>query len=445
MQLSAKVALSISLVVAVAGALALGVALDRQEAEQHAAFEETNRDALELLGLAMAPAVAEGRHDRAQAVLDNIANFEDRFQGVEELIVLGRDKRVIASLDPTRFNDEIVDPEIAQDLERDSPMSRFASDRLFLVIPLRLEQPLGVIRATLSEERLVERLARQKRNAVLLLGATMLLVAFALHLMHRRLVALRISALAKTAAAIGEGRLDVRASTKGKDELAELGRAFNGMARAISHYTEDLESIIAERTEELEHANRRLEQLATTDQLTGVWNRRYFDDAARRAIEVARRNERPLSVVLVDTDRFKSVNDTWGHPVGDQVLVAVAAVLRDNARKADLVARIGGEEFAILMPEVGVGLAAQGAERMRAALEAEVCQRVEAIEGHVLTASFGVAGLEHAGDRLEDILSSADLALYESKQQGRNRVTVADTAPTEVRAPATDPRGEENR
>ena len=235
----------------------------------------------------------------------------------------------------------------------------------------------------------------------------------------------------RAAGALGEGRMDVKADDTVKDEISELGASFNSMAHAIKHYTEDLEQIIAERTEELEHANRELERLAITDQLTGLHNRRHFDMNARRALEVARRNERPLSVVLVDTDHFKSVNDRFGHPVGDEVLKAVANVLMRNARKADLVARIGGEEFAVLMPEATLTLAAQAAERMREALQDEVSPQIPALEGKPITASFGVAAFEKVSDRLEDLLSAADAALYRSKQQGRNRVTVAEPSALE--------------
>jgi diguanylate cyclase (GGDEF)-like protein len=303
-----------------------------------------------------------------------------------------------------------------------------------MVVPVRLKHPLGVLRVRLNQGGLTESIRKQQERVLSVSAVMLCLIALILLLVHRRLVGERLTGLAKAAAAIGEGKLEVRAKVEGKDEIAELGESFNSMAKAIQLYTDDLEHIIDERTDELKQANKRLEQLATTDQLTGVWNRRYFDDAARRALEVARRNERPLCIALVDTDKFKTINDTWGHPVGDEVLKAVANVLAENARKADLVARIGGEEFAILMPEVGIGLAGEATERMRAALEEDVRPRVPAIGERKVTASFGVAAFEKAGDRLEDLLSAADEALYRSKTEGRNRVTLADRAANEGEA-----------
>jgi len=430
MQISSKVALSISLVVAVVGAAGSFAQLREQEQIQKEEFRKTNEDAIELLALSIAPAVDADRHDRVQAVLDNISNFQDRFEGVERLDVVNRDRRMVASLDPTKFNEMAKDEQTLAHFDEAQPTAWWEGDALEMVVPVRLKHPLGVIRVRLSQRELAKTIEAQ-RGRVLTVSAIMLcLIALVLLIVHRRLVGGRLSGLAKTAAALGEGDLDVRAKVEGKDEIAELGESFNAMAKAIQRYTDDLEQIIDERTDELQQANRRLEQLATTDQLTGVWNRRYFDDAARRALEVARRNERPLCIALVDTDKFKSVNDTWGHPVGDEVLKAVARVLEGNCREADLVARIGGEEFAILMPEVGIGLAGDATERLRAALEEEVSPQVPILGDRKITASFGVAAFENAGDRLEDLLSAADEAMYKSKTEGRNRVTLA-TRPTD--------------
>ncbi|MCA9624390.1 MAG: diguanylate cyclase, partial [Myxococcales bacterium] len=344
MQISAKVALSITLVVAIVGGVGGYARLEQQRTAQLAAFKATNEDAIELLALAVAPAVADGRHDRVQAVLDNIANFGDRFSPVIQLEVLDRQRRVVAALDPERFNDELSPDQVDHDLALQETRSTFLGNHLEIVVPVRLKHPLGVIRATLSQDHLTAQMNEQRNSTVLISLTTMLLIGLGLHVVHQRLVAARLQRLTKNAAAIGEGKLDTRAEVVGDDEIGALGESFNAMATSIQRFTDDLEHIIEERTEELQEANRRLELLATTDQLTQVHNRRYFEDAARRALEVARRNDRPLCVALVDTDMFKSVNDTFGHPVGDEVLKAVAQVLVLNARKADLVARFGGEE-----------------------------------------------------------------------------------------------------
>lgn len=426
MRLSTKIAASISVVVALTATVATWVALARQADEQRREFRQTNTEALELLALAVAPAVAEGRHERAQAALDAIANYPERFPDVRGLTVLDREGRVIADLDPKRFNTVMTEPGIAEELELVNPAAREIGDNeLRIAVPLRLTHPLGVMRATLSEERLAKAIDDQQRSAALLVFAMMIAVGAALQATHRRLVGRRVVALAEAAAKLRRGKMDVRADVEGRDEIAQLGAAFNGMADELKTYTDDLEHLVDERTAELEAANERLALLATTDQLTKIHNRRFFEEEAARALEAAWRAERPFSVVIIDVDHFKSFNDRFGHAIGDVVLRDVAQIIQDNARAADLVARIGGEEFAVAMPDATAELAAQAAERMRERLEAANHPEAPELGGEVVTASFGVASHPEAGDRLDELLTVADGALYQSKEDGRNRVTIA--------------------
>ena len=168
---------------------------------------------------------------------------------------------------------------------------------------------------------------------------------------------------------------------------------------------------------ELERLNARLEELATTDALTGACNRRRFDDELRTACAFAGRQGMPLSLALVDVDHFKSYNDAHGHPAGDVVLRQVAEVLRRQSRTHDLVARYGGEEFAVLLLGADAAAATIASGRLRAGLVAHPWPL------RPVTASFGVATL---GPDLPDgaaLLEAADRALYHSKRQGRDRVT----------------------
>ncbi|WP_454711745.1 diguanylate cyclase [Cupriavidus nantongensis] len=169
-----------------------------------------------------------------------------------------------------------------------------------------------------------------------------------------------------------------------------------------------------------------LRTLAETDALTGLANRRVF--AARFAAESARctAEPRPIAVVMLDIDHFKSINDRWGHASGDVVLRAVAAALRSGVRKDDLPARLGGEEFAVLLPGTGVDDAAAVAEHLRQRLETLSCEPAPdagSNEPIRFTASFGVAGIEPgAPGNLDALLRAADQRLYEAKANGRNRV-----------------------
>jgi diguanylate cyclase (GGDEF)-like protein/PAS domain S-box-containing protein len=164
----------------------------------------------------------------------------------------------------------------------------------------------------------------------------------------------------------------------------------------------------------------RLKELATTDGLTGLNNRRHFMELAGMHLEQAGRYSKPFSLITLDVDYFKSVNDTYGHDAGDRVLTTLSRLCEDACRKVDVVGRLGGEEFAVAMPETGPEEARRAAERLRRVMaEAEVDVRGGKIG---FTVSLGVASLSPEIESLEQLLKSADEALYRAKQGGRNRV-----------------------
>lgn len=169
---------------------------------------------------------------------------------------------------------------------------------------------------------------------------------------------------------------------------------------------------------ELEAVNGQLEEMTLVDPLTKAFNRRAFDKSLDQAFRHARRYNRQLSAIAIDIDHFKSVNDRFGHGVGDQVLQVTAEQLNHGRRDTDILARVGGEEFIILLPETGIEEARLAAERLRSAIEA-----VDTAAGNI-SASFGVAELVPA-DTEASFLERADKALYESKRTGRNRVSLA--------------------
>lgn len=158
--------------------------------------------------------------------------------------------------------------------------------------------------------------------------------------------------------------------------------------------------------------------MATHDQLTGLYNRHYLNDTLSKKVAHAKRHGEVLSVIIVDIDHFKSVNDTFGHLMGDLILKAVANAIQDNARKEDIAARFGGEEFILLLDSCTSYDAQVKAEHLRKQLEALHP------EGIAVTASFGVAQLQEDIQRYEDFLKNADTALYIAKEEGRNRVVV---------------------
>lgn len=169
----------------------------------------------------------------------------------------------------------------------------------------------------------------------------------------------------------------------------------------------------------LEAANERLNSIATTDLLTGLWNRRHFEERVTHEMTIADRYEHPLSVLIFDIDHFKRVNDTHGHLVGDQVLAELSARARRNIRATDLPCRWGGEEFLILMPNTDAQKAVTVAEKLRSAFAAQPIGEVGTV-----TASFGVATYQPK-ESLDDWIGRVDQALYEGKESGRNTVRLA--------------------
>jgi len=170
---------------------------------------------------------------------------------------------------------------------------------------------------------------------------------------------------------------------------------------------------------ELHELKEELQRQARTDGLTGLANRRHFQECAQAEFERGRRYARVLSLIMVDVDHFKAINDRHGHPVGDQVLRTLALCIQENLRGNDVFARIGGEEFCILLPETPMPAAAELAERLRAHLG--LCVALDGL-GMKVSASFGVTSSNGADERFDQVFARADDALYAAKEQGRDRV-----------------------
>lgn len=193
-----------------------------------------------------------------------------------------------------------------------------------------------------------------------------------------------------------------------------------GVVDAIHYFGAFLTDLRARHQAEAKNAAllEQLERQAMSDALTGLPNRRAFEIEAGRIVARAKRSGSPITVGIADIDHFKRVNDQHGHPVGDEVLNAVSAVLSQAARAADFVARIGGEEFGMLFPDARPETALAVAERMRRAVEGFTIRTAGGLELHI-TISIGLASF---GSSLSEALSQADKALYEAKNKGRNRV-----------------------
>jgi diguanylate cyclase (GGDEF)-like protein len=176
-----------------------------------------------------------------------------------------------------------------------------------------------------------------------------------------------------------------------------------------------------------EHVNaaqeqrRSMERLSRTDPLTGLQNRRWLDETLPRLVARAHRDRHELSVLAIDVDHFKKVNDTWGHATGDRVLVALADLLKKIVRPTDVCVRVGGEELLVVLPSTGLEGARVVAERARAAVRELAIESVKCVPLPPLGVSIGVAMLEPGEDGAM-LVHRADLRLYDAKHNGRNRV-----------------------
>jgi diguanylate cyclase (GGDEF)-like protein len=205
--------------------------------------------------------------------------------------------------------------------------------------------------------------------------------------------------------------------------MARRDRAFTDQERDLFAYLAGQATLSIENVD----LHETVQQQAVTDELTGLFNVREFHSRLDGEIERAQRFGTPLSLVMLDIDKFKSVNDNYGHQQGDRVLVEVARVLRRLSRDVDLPARYGGEEMAVILPQTDLPGAEQGAERMRAAIEAMQIPRLDGGDLLPITASLGVASFPSQAAGKTALIAAADAALYRAKRAGRNRVERAET------------------
>ena len=188
--------------------------------------------------------------------------------------------------------------------------------------------------------------------------------------------------------------------------------------KELTELNENLDLKVKERTRELTQANEKLHALASTDGLTGLLNRRAFMDEAKNKFDLAKRHQRPLSLLMLDVDNFKRVNDDYGHQVGDLVLHQLAGVIKNSLRGTDIVGRIGGEEFAVVLPETSLDQTVELTERLLSTIRNI---KIEAQTTFNITASIGVATVPPTVSELESVLKEADDALYKAKAEGRDR------------------------
>jgi diguanylate cyclase (GGDEF)-like protein len=387
-------------------------------------FTELNLTALEALSVTVATSVAQND----MAGLDTaVAHATERMaeHGLIELAVVDDDSRIIAHSSPERFNRVLVDAFTRNAVDSEGPLWVRESNVLRIATPASSGLRWATVTAKISLERLEREFSAVRRRWALGTLGLFLLIGGALFAGLNRVVIRPVRILEASVRRMGEGDLTVRVPDLPGREMSRLSGLVNAMAAALWAERENLERTVAERTKELSDVNARLERLAVTDGLTGLYNHRRFQEALHAELLRCERHKRPLAVLMIDVDFFKRVNDTKGHPVGDVLLRRLGEVLSQDLRQTDLVARYGGEEFAVLLPETTKTEAFQVAERMREAVEQGLNTTMQ--WGQKITVSLGVATFPEDAKTAELLLEAADQALYTAKRQGRNRVVGAKT------------------
>ena len=406
-------------IVAVALALGTFVEVRREQRESLEDFRLRNEKVLQSIGVTVAVNIAQNDMSGLDTLVAQLSESM-RERDLTELAVLDDQGRILAHSEPERFNTVASDAFSQTATQVEGSTWERQGESFRISVPAVSGIRWGTVTATYSLSGLGAQLERTRNRLGMTSVLLFLILGTILFFGLDRLVVRPVHTLQQAVRRMGEGHLSTRVPPLRGSELGELTNTINRMASALQHERENLERSVAERTKELQEANARLERLAVTDGLTGVFNHRRFQEQLQAEILRSERHKRPMGVLMVDVDFFKKVNDAMGHPAGDELLRRLAEVLSADLRATDLIARYGGEEFAVLLPETTKSEAMQVAERMRIAVETKI--NSGPAWPTLVTVSIGVGTFPEDGKTGEQVLVAADQAMYVAKRQGRNRV-----------------------
>jgi len=317
-------------------------------------------------------------------------------------------------------------------------------ENIIIATPIVLSKYWGTFTLVYSLETLNKEIAnarkisldkkkRNIKNAILLAFIVFILFSIFVFFWAKRLIS-PIVLLTKVAKNMSEGKLqgdEDLPHINRNDEVGLLAKAFHEMSfrladsyKELKELNESLEERIKDRTKDLEESKDELKFLVSIDPMTKLYNRRYFSEMAEEMFGVNKRKHTNVSLILLDIDNFKNVNDMYGHHIGDEVIIAVANILMDNTRKSDIVCRYGGEEYIIILPDTGMESSMKIAHNIRQLVEDTVIKLPKKKELSV-TISIGVSMANMIVDNdIEIAINKADNAMYEAKRSGKNRVVM---------------------
>ena len=416
MSLKYRIAVVIFLLEAVMMSIVFYTTVSRSQEINEKQLEINERVILDLLGDLSRMALFTFEYDNLQTYIEKIA--EDPH--VVKVLIIDRNRRVAASSN-------------VNDIGLSAPELKDTSYEYWLLKEVKnASGVLGSVAVNYSQAELIA-----AKKEVLFLGVRVALVGMTIiavvGVLTGYLLTRRLEVLSNAAQRIKEGHLDVQTNLAGRDELALLGQTFDGMVTSfkgsvdklrsgeneLRKARDELENRVDERTIELATANKELERLAMHDPLTNLPNRALLLLRLQQAIEGSQRNQSAFAMLMMDLDRFKEVNDTLGHDVGDELLVQVSYRVGTLLRKSDTVARIGGDEFAIVLSDVTQEQAMLISGKIGRCLSSEF-----EVENHKFNigCSIGIAMFPEHGVDSSVLLKCADLAMYVAKRNHLNHV-----------------------
>jgi diguanylate cyclase (GGDEF)-like protein len=416
-------------------------------AQEHRAIEEAIDRGAALLGTLAVPcasSIANGNTEQLDGYLAEVAGAGRRHMGLISVTMMDHLGHIQATSAAGALGQASLTKSFrARATQAEQPIwRRFKSENGSSVLEVSMPAVSGLRWGTLvaafDMRPLEARIAWTRLVLALVALGFAVTMGIVLYIGLSRIVVTPIRQLGRAAEAIEQGDLNARVEINSHDELGLAASAFNNMASELQTYTQSLERKVEERSAEVRHKNDELEILNTrlkdaisdletlvvTDPLTGVYNRRHFNEVIEFEFRRSARASHPLTLIMVDVDHFKRFNDTFGHQAGDEILRHVAQVLEDTIRTTDILARYGGEEFVLLLLDTPGKVAEAIGEKLRVSLESYSFPVGRNKPLAQVTVSVGVASFPEDADNSEDLLERADRAMYAAKAAGRNCVEV---------------------